>query len=144
MTKEIEIQRAAEEDAPYIEEKLKKYILSDDGANWKQFFITKNNGKIVAFGRIIEYDEYFEIASLGVDYYHRKKGIGIKLLSFLIEEAKRLNPKKAIYGVTHRPGFLKKAGFKEIEKGPKALEYKKYNKCILPPSKIKIMRVVSS
>jgi len=142
--KEIEIQRAVEADAPYIEEKLKKYILDKDGANWKQFFVAKNNGKIVAFGRIIEHDEYFEIASLGVDYYHRKKGIGVKLLSFLIEEAKRLNPKKAIYGVTHRPGFLKKAGFKEIEKGPEALEYKKYNKCILPPSKIEIMRVVSS
>jgi len=142
--KEIEIQRAAEADAPYIEEKLKKYILDKDGANWKQFFVAKNSGKIVAFGRIIEHDEYFEIASLGVDYRHRKKGIGVKLLSFLIEEAKRLNPKKAIYGVTHRPGFLKKAGFKEIEKGPEALEYKKYNKCILPPSKIEIMRVVSS
>ena len=142
--KEIEIQRAAEEDAPYIEEKLKKYILDDDGANWKQFFAAKNNGKIVAFSRIIEHDKYFEIASLGVDYCHRKKGIGVKLLLFLIEEAKRLNPKKAIYGVTHRPEFLKKAGFKEIEKGPEALEYKKYNKCILPPSKIKIMRIVSS
>ena len=142
--KEIEIQRAAEKDAPYIEEKLKKYILDDDGANWKQFFAAKNNGKIVAFGRIIEHNEYFEIASLGVDYYYRKKGIGVKLLLFLIEEAKRLNPKKAIYGVTHRPGFLKKVGFKKIEKGPEALEYKKYNKCILPPSKIEIMRVVSS
>jgi len=35
MTKEIEIQRAVEADAPYIKEKLKKYILSGDGANWK-------------------------------------------------------------------------------------------------------------
>lgn len=139
----IKIERAAKKDAPYIKEKLKNYILDAEGASWKQFFVAKNNGKTMAFGRIIDHGGYFEIASLGVDYYHRKKGIGTKMLSFLIEEAKRLNPKKAIYGVTHRPGFLLKLGFKEIKKAPEALEYKKYHKCILPPSKIKIMRVVS-
>jgi N-acetylglutamate synthase-like GNAT family acetyltransferase len=144
MTEEIEIQRATEADVPYITEKLKKYILSGDGANWQQFFVAKNNGVTVAFARIIDHGDYFELASLGVDYYHRKKGIGIKLLSFIIEEAKRLDPKKGIYGVTHRPGFLEKVGFKDIGEGPAALEYKKHNKCILPPSRIKIMKLPSS
>ena len=138
----IRIQRAEQADWPYLKEKLHKYMLDAVGADWRKFFITKHNGKTVAFGRIIDHGDYFEIASLGVDYYHRGKGAGSRLLSFLVEEAKRLDPQKAIYGVTHRPGFVEKAGFKEIANAPEALEYKK-SKC-LDPSKIKIMKVGSS
>ena len=135
----LEIQRAKEEDSPYIKEKLKKYILDDSDADWRQFFVAKAGSKTLAFARIIDYGDYFELASLGVDYYHRKRGIGRKMLLFLIEEARRLNPQKLIYGVTHRPHFLQPAGFKEVSAAPEALEYKKYNKCKLDPSKIKIM-----
>ncbi len=137
---DIKIQRAGPEDWPYIKEKLQKYMLDAADADWRKFFIAKNEGRTVAFGRIIDHGDYFEIGSLGVDYYHRGKGIGIRLLSFLVEEAKRLDPRKEIYGVTHRPGFVEKAGFEEIANAPEALECKK-SKC-LDPSKIKIMKVV--
>ena len=80
---EIKIERAKKEDWPYIQEKLKKYILDATDANWQQFFVAKNNDKTVAFGRIKDYGECFEIASLGVDYYHRGKGIGSKMILFL-------------------------------------------------------------
>ena len=138
----VTICRAQEEDAPYIEEKLGKYFLDSTNANWQQFFVVKYNNKTVAFGRVIDHTDFFEIASLGVDYYHREKGAGSRVLSFLVEEAQRMNSQKAIYGVTHRPGFVEKAGFKEVANAPEALEYKK-SKC-LDPSKIKIMKVGSS
>ena len=138
---EAKIQRADEKDWPYIQEKLGKYELDGEGADWKDFFVVKSGGKTVAFGRIIDRSDYFEIGSLGVDYYHREKGFGIKLLVFLIEEAKRLDPSKEIYGVTHRPGFVEKAGFKEITQGiPEELEYKRQTKC-KKPSTIKIMKL---
>lgn len=135
------IQKAQKEDAPYIEEKLEKYILDATNTAWNQFFVAKLNNKTVAFARIIDHGDFFEPASLGVDYYHRKKGIGTKILSFLVEEAKRLDPKKPIYGLTHRPGFLIKVGFKEITTEiPPELEYKRRHKCILDVSKNKIMK----
>ncbi len=140
----ITIVKAREPDSPYIKEKLKKYILDSENAAWEQFFVAKRGGKTVAFGRIIDHANFFEIASLGVDYYHRHKGVGTKLLLFLVEEAKRLDSRKPLYLVTHRPAFFQKSGFEETAQTPKVLEDKKYNKCILPPLKIKIMKLTSS
>ena len=142
--KEIEIERAKEKDWSYIQEKLKKYILDSADANWKQFFVAKNSGKTVAFGRIKDHKDYFEIASLGVDYYHRGKGIGTKMLLFLTEEAKRQNLEKPIYAISHRPAFLKKAGFEEAANAPEALEYKKKRICKLDPANSRITRLKAS
>ena len=140
---DVTIEKAREGDSPYIKEKLKNYILDAENASWQQFFVAKCEGRTVAFGRIIDHGDFFEVASVGVDYYYRKRGIGCKILGFLVEEAKRIDSRKPIYGVTHRPGFLGKVGFKEIDSGPPPLEYKKHHKCILPPSKIKIMKITS-
>jgi len=136
---QIEICKAKEEDMPYIEEKLKKYVLDATNADWRQFFVIKNAGKTVAFARILDHGEYFEIASLGVDYYHRGKGLGGKLLRFLVEEARRLDSKKPIYGTTHIPELLGKVGFEEVYSYPEYLEYKKNHICKYP-YKIKIMK----
>lgn len=138
---DLEIQRAKEEDFLYIREKLKNYILDATDVSWQQFFVAKNNDRTVAFGRIIDHGHYFELASLGVDYHHRRKGIGTRMLLFLIEEAKGTDPKKPIYGVTHIPAFLKKCGFEEVETYPEYLEYKRTHKCKLDKSKIKIMKL---
>ena len=137
----IQIDRVKETDKPYIKEKLKNYILDTTNLEWDRFFVARKADKPVAFARTIDHGEFFEFASLGVDYYHREQGIGVKMLKVLIKEAKRLDPKKPIYGVTHRPGFLEKVGFIEVETGPAPLEHKKYHRCILPPSKIKIMKL---
>ncbi len=141
---EIKIERAKEKDWPYIQEKLKKYILDSADVNWKQFFVAKNSGKTVAFGRIKDHKEYFEIASLGVDYYHRGKGIGVKMLLFLTEEAKRQNPEKPIYSISHKPAFLKRGGFEEVVNAPKVLEHKKNRICKLDPANSRIMKLKSS
>ena len=138
-----EIKRAEKKDFSYIKEKLKNYILDASDIIWQQFFVAKNDDKTIAFGRIKDHKDYFEIASLGVDYYHRNKGIGSKMLLFLAEEAQRLDPKKPIYGVTHRPGFLKKASFKEIAVAPETLVQKKRTKCKLDPANSKIMKFAS-
>lgn len=139
---DIVTEKAKESDWPYIQEKLKKYALDGTDAKWHQFFVAKLNGKTVAFTRIIDRGESVELASMGVDYYQRKKGVGKKLLKFLIDKARELYPEKPIFGVTHRPGFLAPFGFKEVEEAPKTLKYKKNNQRILGPSKIKIMKLI--
>lgn len=137
---EIKIQQAEEKDWPYIKEKLPKYALDATDADWPQFFVAKTNGKTVAFTRIIDYGEYLEFGSMGVDYYYRGKGIGLELLKFLVKEAKRQAPDKEIYGVTHVLDFVKKAGFKEATDAPEALIHKRYHRC-LHPEKIKIVKL---
>lgn len=139
---DIVIQKAEMADAPYIKEKLCKYLLDSDDASWKQFFVASLLGKTVAFARIKDHPDFFELASLGVDYYQRKKGVATKMLSFLIEEARRIDFQKPIYAVTHRPGLLEKLSFKEVALGPASLEYKRHYKCILDISKNKIMKLV--
>ena len=138
---DIEITRAQKQDWPYIKEKIVRYALGATDARWHHFFVAKINKKVQGFARIIDRGSYVELASLGANYYYRKQGIGKALLEFLIKEAKRIYPGKMIYGVTHRPGFLIPFGFKEVKEAPAELKHKKYNKCILGPSKIKIMRL---
>jgi len=138
----IIIQRAQEEDWPYIQEKLVKYALDGTNASWQDFFVARFSDRTVGFTRILDYGDFFELASMGVDYYHRKKGIGKKMLSFLIDEVKRIDPKKPVYGVTHRPGFLSPFGFKEVDEAPEEMVHKKHHKCVLEPSKIKIMKLM--
>ncbi|NQT32964.1 MAG: hypothetical protein HQ594_04755 [Candidatus Omnitrophica bacterium] len=141
VTKDLVIQKASKEDWKYIAEKIDKYALDGEDVRWQDFFAIKSGGRILAFGRVIDRKDYFEIGSLGVDYYHRAKGVGSKMLSFLTEEAGRLDPDKEIYGVTHRTGFIENAGFREVEDPPAELVDKKNNKC-LHPEKIHIMKFV--
>lgn len=138
---EITIQRAEERDQSYIDERIRKDLLDPEDATWDKFFVAKHNGKTVAFGRVIDHGQYREIASLGVDYYFRKKGIGMKMLNFLVQEALEMDPAKDIYGVTHLPLWLGKVGFEEIPTGPEELEYKRHHKCKLDATKIKIMKL---
>jgi N-acetylglutamate synthase-like GNAT family acetyltransferase len=140
---EIIIKKAKEKDWLYIKEKLDKYALDKIDAKWEQFFVAKLGEKTVGFGRIIDRGDVSELASLGVDYYYRKQGIGKALLKFLIEEVKRAYPGNPVYGVTHRPGFLTPFGFKEVNEAPDVLKHKKNHECILSPSKIKIMKLIS-
>jgi len=136
---EIKIRKAQQQDWPYIKEKIQKYLLDGKDIAPEQFFVAELDGKTVGFGRIIDRGLIFEIGTLGVDYYHRKKGIGLELLRFLIEEAKRRDSKKAIYGITHVPGFVMQAGFKEVSECPDELKEKK-STFHIDPSRIKIMK----
>jgi len=135
----ITITTTREGDIPYIEEKLKKYVLDSTDIDWQQFFVAKEADKPLAFGRIIDRGDCFEIASLGVDYYHRKKGIGKKMLSFLIDEAKKRDSARPIYIVTHIPEFFTKYGFEEVNIYPDYLGYKK-TKCSWDEFRIKVMK----
>ena len=117
----IRIKRTTKKDLPYIEEKLEKYILDGDNIDWRTFFVARLNGTAVAFGRIINHGEYFEIASLGVDYYHREKGIGRMILLSLAEKAKKWDSRKPVYCITHSPVFFKKSGFRETKDIPEKL-----------------------
>lgn len=140
---DIEISKAEKKDFPYIREKIMKYVLDSSNMDWRQFFVARMKENVVAFGRIIDYGEFFEIASLGVDWYHRKKGIGKKMVFFLVQETKTRDSRKPIYGVTHVDGFVAGCGFVEVKDNyPDYLDYKRKYICRLDESRIKIMKWV--
>ncbi len=135
----IKIKRTTKNDIPYIEEKLEKYILDGDNIDWRTFFVAQLNGKTVAFARVVDHGEYFEIASLGVDYYHRKRGVGRMILLSLAEKAKKRDFRKPVYCVTHSPDFFEKSGFKETKDIPEKLKLKKHKKCKFDPEGSRVM-----
>lgn len=135
----MEINQATEEDMVYIREKIQKYLLDGTDISSAQFYVAKIDEKIAAFGRIIENSEFLEIATLGVDYYHRHKNIGMKLLIYLIKEAKRISNSRPIYGVTSRSGLLTLIGFEEVAEYPQALEHKK-NTLFKAGTKVKVIK----
>jgi len=138
---EVQVTRAEEKDFGYIQEKIEKYALDGSKLDWRQFFVAKTGEKVVAFGRIIDFGDFFEIASLGVDYYHRKKGLGKVMLTFLIQEARKKEAQKPIYGVTHVPEFVASCGFVPTEDDyPDYLDHKRKHGCRLHASKIKIVK----
>ena len=138
---DIKISKAKWEDFSYIQEKIKKYLLDGSNIDWWQFFILRIADQTVAFGRIIDHGDFFEIASLGVDYCHRKNGLGKKMLSYLAQEAGRKDRRKPIYGVTHVPGFAAACGFVRVEDNyPDYLDYKCKHICHLGESKISIVK----
>ena len=82
-----------------------------------------------------------EVASLGVDYYHRGKGIGKKMLSFLVQESRRKGDQKPVYGVTHIERFVTSCGFMPVEDNyPDYLDYKRKCLCRLDESRISIVK----
>jgi len=138
---DAKIAKAKKKDFPYIREKLRKYLLDSTNVHWAQFFVVKIRDTVVSFGRIIDHGHFFEIASLGVDYYHRKKGVGKKMLAYLVQEARRLDGQKPIYGVTHVERFVGTCGFVRVESNyPDYLEYKRKYMCRLDESRISIMK----
>ena len=89
----------------------------------------------------LDHGDSFEIASLGVDYYHRKEGIGKEMLSFLIRQAKKIDAGKPIYGITHVPDFTGSCGFVEVTGDyPEYLAHKRKHGCHLDRSRIKIVK----
>jgi len=136
----IRIEKAREADFAYIREKINNYLLDGNDIDWKQFFVARLGDKAVAFGRILDHGGSFEIASLGVDYYQRKKGIGKEMLSFLLAEIRKMNSQKPVYGITHVAPFVSSCGFIKItENYPQYLDDKR-KQCHLDQSRISIMK----
>ncbi len=136
----MKIMLAGPDEWSYIKENLENYWLDDTDAKWEDFCVAKEGERTVAFCRIVEREGYLEIASLGVDYYRREKGIGSKLFRYMLDLIKERDPGREVYVVTDKPDFFRKFGLKETLDVPDELEDKRQNKCRSDASKIKILK----
>lgn len=115
---------------------------SDDelATNISSYILARNikNNKIVAYCALhIHSIKLTEIRSLIVLENYRKKNIGYRIVSYAIEEAKKLKTIKNILVLTYLPMFFTKLNFTKIEKNEipnqkiwlDCLRCKAYNDC---------------
>ncbi len=96
--------------------------------NIRDFWVYVEDGKIFACAALhVSWEDLAEVKSLAVEESKQSKGIGRRLLSTCLEEAKNLKIKK-VFALTFKPEFFKKYGFKKIDKSK--LPHKIWSECI--------------
>lgn len=82
----------------------------------RDFFICETNGNVCGVCALhVMWEDLAEIRSLAVNKEFQKQGIGKKLISQCLREAKGLGIKR-IFALTYQPEFFKKLGFNDIDK----------------------------
>lgn len=101
--------------------------LSELYENIRDFFIYEEEEKILGCCALhVVWEDLGEIKSLAIEASHKHEGMGKKLLSFCLEEAKELKIEK-VFVLTYEADFFKKYGFKELEKSQ--LPHKIWGEC---------------
>ncbi|MGE5328516.1 MAG: N-acetyltransferase [Deltaproteobacteria bacterium] len=84
--------------------------------NLRDFIVAEEDGTVLGVGALhIIWEDLAEIRSLAVDRNSCKKGIGKKIVSELISEAKELGICE-IFTLTYKLEFFEKCGFIKIDK----------------------------
>ncbi len=101
--------------------------------NLRDFAVYEENGKVVGCVALtIIWADLAEVRSLAVDSKHQGKGIGRKLVEWVIEEARRLHIKR-IMSLTYEKSFFEKLGFVVVEKD--SLPLKVWSDCVACPKR---------
>lgn len=97
--------------------------------NIRDFWVYETKGKIIASCalHVVGWQDLGEIKSLVVSKKFQDKGIGTKLVSHCIKEAKGIGIKK-VFALTFVPRFFKKLGFHAIDR--KELPHKIWSDCV--------------
>jgi amino-acid N-acetyltransferase len=97
----------------------------------RDFVICEDNGNICGVCALhIMWEDLAEIRSLAVDKKYQKIGMGKKLVTQCLKEAKALGIKR-IFALTYHPEFFKKIGFIDIDKS--SLPQKIWGDCLRCP-----------
>lgn len=99
--------------------------------NIRDFFIAEMNGKFAGCCALhIAWDDLAEIKSLAVPTEYLGKGVGKKLVTECLKEAKKLGIKR-VFALTYKEKFFEKFGFARIRK--EELPHKIWSECINCP-----------
>ncbi len=99
--------------------------------NMRDFFVWKEKGKLLGCCALhISWKDLAEIKSLAVARKVKRRGIGSRLLSTALQDAKKLGIKK-VFALTNQEKFFKKNGFQKIKK--EKLPHKIWGECIRCP-----------
>lgn len=96
--------------------------------NLRDFWVALDDGKIAGCAALhVSWDDLAEIKSLAVAEEVQGKGVGKKLVSLCLDEARELGVKK-VFTLTYKPGYFKRFGFKIVKNS--ALPHKVWADCI--------------
>jgi amino-acid N-acetyltransferase len=131
------IRKATIKDAKKIQKLINFYAKKDEMLprslnelyeNVRDFYIFEHKNRIIGCCALhICWEDLGEIKSLAVAKANQDRGIGKRLLSACLQDAKKLELKK-IFALTYKPAYFKKFGFKEIDKAN--LPHKIWTDCI--------------
>ncbi len=112
-------------------EQMLPRALNDIYEGLRDFYVCEENGVVIGVCALrILWDDLAEIRSLAVKEEWQKRGIGRRLVSACLKEAKALGIKR-VFALTYQVQFFKKLGFKEIPK--KRLPQKIWGDCLRCP-----------
>lgn len=102
--------------------------LSELYENVREFYVVIQGDKVIACGALhISWEDLAEVKSMAVAPEFVRKGLGKKLLTKLLIEAKQLGVQK-VFALTYKPKFFVKLGFRRIKKD--LLPHKVWTECI--------------
>lgn len=116
MSSPIVINSPDEKDFVLIKKYIHDFELDNRALEKEQFLVAKQQGNLVGFGRIREYEGSSELCSLGVIEPERNRGIGRELTIKLIQKATR-----DLFLVCIIPDFFIPLGFVEVTNYPDEL-----------------------
>jgi len=109
-------------------EKMLPRSLNELYENIRDFFVyTEGNKTLGCCALHVDWEDLAEIKSLAVSGAKSGKGIGAKLLTRCLKDAKDLKVRK-VFALTYVPGFFEKFGFRIVDK--KELPHKIWSECI--------------
>ena len=121
-----EIRPARREDMPFISECVRRFRLDNEALAAEQFITVRQDGEIIAFGRIKPYaDDVYELGCVGVVEGQRGHGLGRLVVQELIERF----PTDAVYVTTDLTEYFEKLGFTRTDALPRPLAEKIQTVC---------------
>jgi amino-acid N-acetyltransferase len=131
------IRKATVEDVKQIQKLVNFYAkrermlprsLNELYENIRNFFVYAEGRKVYGCCALnVDWEDLAEIKSLAVAQSRTKRGIGSKLLSECLRDAKRLKVKK-VFALTYIPEFFESFGFSVVDKSE--LPHKIWSECI--------------
>lgn len=131
------IRKARIEDAKKMAELINYYAkqgtmlpkpLSRLYENIRDFSVIEENGEIIGCGALhIYWENLAEVRSLVITHNNQRKGLGKKLVDYLLNDARQFNI-GVVFALSYKPEFFKKLGFHEVEK--ESLPHKIWKDCL--------------
>jgi amino-acid N-acetyltransferase len=99
--------------------------------NLQTFSVAEEDGVVVGCCALeVIWSDLAEIKSLAVESGHKSRGVGTKLVTAVVEQARRLGVPR-VFALTLEPGFFQKLGFTVVAK--EALPMKVWSDCARCP-----------
>jgi amino-acid N-acetyltransferase len=136
----MQIRKAVMSDLPDLLKLINSYAVEgimlprtefEMAENIRDFSIATSEDKLIGCGALHFYGPTAaEVRSLAVSPYTKGTGVGRRLVELLEEEAKA-QQLESVFAFTYVPGFFKKLGFVEVERGE--LPLKAWKDCLRCP-----------